>query len=65
MALAQTVIDSLEEAEQHLRNALAFAARGERSIVCKQISDLITNIDNLRSFDNMQDKIEEMIKDVE
>ena len=32
MALSQSVTDSLQEAEQSLRNALAFAARGERSI---------------------------------
>ncbi len=42
MALGKQVEDSLAEASSSLRNALAFAARQERPIVCKQIADLIT-----------------------
>ena len=34
MALSKTVEDSLTEAESNLRNALAFAARQERPMVC-------------------------------
>ena len=41
MALSKTVEDSLKEAESSLRNALAFAARGERPLVCSQIANLI------------------------
>ena len=41
MALSKSVEDSLKEAEQSLRNALAFAARGERSTVCTQIAKLM------------------------
>jgi hypothetical protein len=44
MALSQSVEDSLKEAEQNLRNALAFAARAERPMVCSVIADLISRI---------------------
>lgn len=58
MALSKTVEDSLKEAESSLRNALAFAARQERPIVCTQISKLINEIDHIRSFDTIFDKLE-------
>ena len=37
MALGNQVEESLKEAEANLRNALAFAARQERPIVCTQM----------------------------
>jgi hypothetical protein len=40
MALSQSVEQSLKEAEQSLRNALAFAARQERPMVCSTIADI-------------------------
>ena len=42
MALSQSVEESLKEAEQSLRNALAYAARQERPMVCSVIADLIS-----------------------
>ena len=59
MALSKTVEDSLKEAESSLRNALAFAARQERSLVCSQIANLIKEIDHIQSFDGIFDMIEE------
>ena len=38
MALSKSVEESLKEAELALRNALAFAARGERPVVCGTIA---------------------------
>lgn len=61
MALAKQVEESLKEAESNLRNALAFAARGERPVVCKQIASMISDIDQIRSFDGILDKLEEHI----
>jgi hypothetical protein len=58
MALSKTVEESLKEAESNLRNALAFAARQERPMVCGQISKLISEIDQIRSFDTMFDRLE-------
>lgn len=60
MALGKQVEESLKEAEASLRNALAFAARQERPIVCTTIAKLINEIDHIGSFDGMLDKLEEM-----
>jgi hypothetical protein len=59
MALGKQVEESLTEATGSLRNALAYAARQERPIVCKQISNLIAEIDSIGSFDGILDKLEE------
>ena len=58
MALSKTVEDSLKEAEASLRNALAYAARQERPVVCNTISELICRIDQIQSFDDIIDKLE-------
>ena len=58
MALTKTVEDSLQEAQQSLRNALAYAARQERPMVCTVIADLISRIDSLQSTDSILDKLE-------
>ena len=60
MALSKSVEDSLKEAEASLRNALAYAARQERSAVCSTISELICRIDQIMTFDGMMDKLEEL-----
>ena len=59
MALGNQVEESLKEAEQSLRNALAFAARGERPIVCSQIAKLISDIESVESMDSILDTLEE------
>ena len=58
MALGTQVEESLKEAEASLRNALAFAARTERSMVCREIGDLINRIDSVIGTDAILDKIE-------
>ena len=58
MALSNSVEESLKEAEQSLRNALAFAARQERSMVCSVIAEMIGRLDSLRSTDEILDKLE-------
>ena len=58
MALSKTVEDSLQEAQQSLRNALAYAARQERPMVCTVIADLISRIDSIQSTDSILDKLE-------
>ena len=57
MALSKSVKESLKEAESSLRNALAFAARGERPIVCTQISKLINEIEHIQSFEGILDML--------
>ena len=60
MALGKQVDESLKEASASLRNALAFAARQERPIVCTQIARMINEIEQIGSFDTILDKFEEM-----
>ena len=56
--LSTSVNESLTDAEQSLRNALAFAARGERPLVCTTIADMIYKIESLKSTDEILDKLE-------
>ena len=58
MALSNSVEESLKDAEQSLRNALAFAARQERPMVCSVIADMIQRIDTLQTTDSLLDKLE-------
>jgi hypothetical protein len=58
MALGTQVEESLKEAQESLRNALAFAARTERPMVCSVISEMISRIDSLIHTDAMLDKLE-------
>ena len=58
MALSKTVEESMKEAQESLRNALAFAARTERPMVCGVIADLISRIDSVISTDSLLDKLE-------
>jgi len=58
MALSQSVLDSINEAESSLRNALAFAARQEKPFVCRSIADMVHQLDQLKSMDELIDKLE-------
>ena len=65
MALSQSVEESLKEAESHLRNALAFAARQESPYVSCVIADMISKLDQLIQTDKFLDKVEGMMKKYE
>jgi len=58
MALSNSVEQSLKEAEQSLRNALAYAARQERPMVCGIIAEMISKIDTVIQTDSILDKLE-------
>ena len=58
MALSQSVEESLKEAEQSLRNALAFAARQERPMVYSVIAELISRIETMKSTDSILDALD-------
>ena len=58
MALGTQVTESLKEAEASLRNALSFAARTERPMVCSVIADLISRIESVQNTDSILDKLE-------
>jgi hypothetical protein len=63
MALSQSVEESLNEASAALRNALAYAARQERPVVCNSISEILCRIDQMKSFDGILDQLDMMAKD--
>ena len=58
MALSKSVEESLKEANSNLRNALAYASRQERHMVCREIAKIICDIQTLQDTDNILDKLE-------
>ena len=58
MALTKQVEESLNEAQGNLRNALHWAAKNERPMVCSVIADLIHKIDSVIHTDSILDKLE-------
>jgi hypothetical protein len=58
MALGSQVEESLKEAEASLRNALSFAARTERPMVCSVIADLISRIESVQNTDSLLDRLD-------
>ena len=60
--LSSQVQENLKEAEGCLRNALHWAAKNERPVVCTTISKVIQEIETLQSFDSLMDKLENRMK---
>ena len=58
MPLSQSVTDSLDEAQASLRNALAFAARNERPIICETIAKILSSIDTIEASESIMDKLD-------
>ena len=65
MALSNSVEQSLNEASATLRNALAFAARQERPLVCTQIAKLLGDIENIGSIDNILDTLDSKMSEMD
>ena len=57
MALSEQVTDSLDDAESSLRNALAFAARNERPMICREIAKMISQIETIQHADGILDTL--------
>ena len=55
--LSKQVEESLRASQEHLRDALAFSARGEKPYVGKHIGSFLADIENLI---DTQDLIEQM-----
>jgi len=62
MALSQSVQDALSEAQSNLRNALAFAARNERPLVCQSIAKIMTELESIERYDQLFDSLEDAQK---
>ena len=57
MALSETVKTSLRDAQEDLKNALAYAARTEKSYVSKNIYDMVAMIDSIIDASEIIEKI--------
>ena len=58
MGLSETVKSSLMDAQENLRNALAFSARQEKPYVSKNIADMLYQVDTLIDASEYFDKLE-------
>ena len=58
MALSENVKSELQEAKGHLRTALRNSSANEKSLVCKQLADILFALDNLEQTENLMDKLE-------
>ncbi len=58
MALSENVLNSLNEAQGALRNALAYAARNERPVICEGIAKILASIDTIESSESIMDKLD-------
>ena len=59
MALSETVKALLRDAQEDLKNALAYAARTEKPFISKNIADMIAQIENVIDASQVLDQIEE------
>ena len=59
LMLSKQVIESLGDAKGHLRNALAYAARNERTVTVNAIARLLNDVESLQDFDGLLDTIDE------
>ena len=65
MTLSQQVEYSLKEAQEALRNALAFSARNEKPYVSKHIADMLANIDNIIDTADVIEHLRELEQDID
>jgi hypothetical protein len=56
MALSTQVKDSVNQAVNHLRDALAFAARSEHAVTIGTISDILMRCESIESMDEIMQK---------
>ena len=61
MTLSQPVEESLRASQEHLRDALAFAARGEQPFISKHIASFLADIENLIDAQDMMEKIRDQL----
>lgn len=59
MALSERLSENLGEAEAAIRNALVFAARNEKSIICSTLTKILLDIESISAYDKLADKIAE------
>ena len=60
MKVSKQVEDSVKDAIENLRNALAFAARSEEPYIAKHIADKLMELDSLIKVNQFLDDLEEI-----
>ena len=65
MTLSTQVSESLKDAQSDLRNALAYAARNEEPWMVKHIATALSDIDNLFHVENLLDRADKVIEELE
>lgn len=58
MKVSKQVEDSIKDAIENLRNALAFAARSEDPYIAKHIADKIMDLDTLIQVNQLMNDLE-------
>lgn len=58
--VSEQVKASLDEAKNHLRDALAFAARTESPFIIKNIGEMIFNVEHIQEVDAILEAFEQM-----
>ena len=56
MSLSAQVKESVMQASDNLRDAIAFAARGEHPIVINLLADMISRLESLEQMDEIMEK---------
>ena len=56
MSLSTQVKESMMQASNNLRDAIAFAARGEHPIVINLLADMISRLESLEQMDEIMEK---------
>ena len=56
--LSKQTVEPLEEAQGFIRNAIKSASVNEKPIVVHQLSKLLMDIENCKSFDHIMDIME-------
>jgi len=56
MSLSTQVKESVQQASDNLRDAIAFAARGEHPIVINLLADMISRLESLEQMDEIMEK---------
>lgn len=65
MSLSNQVKEAVNQAAEHLRDALAFAARSEHPVTIATISDLLVRLESVESMDEIFEKFSRGSKEKE
>lgn len=58
--VSEQVKASLQEAQKHLREALAFAARTESPFIVKNLGEMVFNVEHIQEVDAILEAFEGM-----